>query len=83
MVEYKATERNVARRRRSDRGHSRRHRGLADEDRQARHRASSLREWPAGSGSMMTAAKLGKPWNGPAIWLRLQATYGAWHGERT
>ena len=33
--------------------------------------------------TMMTAAKLGKLFgNGPAIWLRLQATYDAWHAER-
>jgi addiction module HigA family antidote len=30
-----------------------------------------------------TAAKLGKLFgNGPALWLRLQASYDAWHAER-
>jgi addiction module HigA family antidote len=33
--------------------------------------------------SPTTAAKLGKLFgNGPAIWLRLQAAYDAWHAER-
>jgi addiction module HigA family antidote len=33
--------------------------------------------------SPMVAAKIGKlVGNGPAIWLRMQAAYDAWHAER-